>query len=225
MHPCNNEHPNRVSNYKQYFNELNFQSFDFTNGFECSDVHKFNELKKLSVNVFEVNFYQDINKWKHNLIPIEISKKESDRVVDLIIYKNHYARNKKLDVFLGDHHNKNFICRRCLNSYTSENMLILQKSKCENNDITTIRTSSESRLHWKKHFHKSPFYFRIHADFEADNEKDNSIVGIKTTRIYKQNPVLNGYRIESELEDVLQSGYHISPLGYDKVDWFVDEVI
>ena len=27
------------------------------------------------------------------------------------------------------------------------------------------------------------------------------------------------------MEDVLQSGYHKSPLGYDNVDWFVDEVI
>ena len=75
LHPCENDHPNRVSNYKQYFNELNFQSFDFTNGFKCSDVHKFNELNNLSVNIFEIIFYQDKNQWKQNLIPIEISKK------------------------------------------------------------------------------------------------------------------------------------------------------
>ena len=50
-------------------------------------------------------------------------------------------------------------------------------------------------------------------------------MGNKTKNIYKQNPVLNGYRIISELDDVLQSGYHKSPLGYSNVDWFVDEVI
>ena len=60
---------------------------------------------------------------------------------------------------------------------------------------------------------------------EAGNEKDNSIIGNKTTNIYKQNPILNGYRIVSELEDVLKSGYYKSPLGYDNVDWFVDEII
>ena len=101
--PCNNNHPNRVSNYRQYFNELNIQSFDFTNGFKCSNVHKFNELNNLSVNIFELNFYQDQNQWKHKLIPIEVSKNESDRVFDLAIYKNHYVFIKKLDVFLGDH--------------------------------------------------------------------------------------------------------------------------
>ena len=224
LYPCNNNHPNRVSNYNQYFNELNIQNFDFTNGFKCSDVHKFNELNNLSVNIFELNFYQDQNQWKHKLIPIEISKNDSDRVIDLAIYKNHYVLIKKLDVFLGDH-NKKFICRRWLSSYTSENMLIKHKPKCENNDITSIKTSNESHLHWKKHFHENQLYFRIYADFEADNEKDDSIIGNTTTNIYKQNPVLNGYHIVSELEDILKSDFYQSPLGYDNVDWFVDEVI
>ena len=77
----------------------------------------------------------------------------------------------------------------------------------------------------KKHFHKNPLYFRIYADFEADNEKHNSNIGDKTTNIYKQNAVLNGYHIVSELEDVLKSDYYNNPLGYNNVDWFVDEVI
>ena len=104
-------------------------------------------------------------------------------------------------------------------------MLMLHKPKCGNNDITTIRTSSEPHLHWKKHFQKNPLYFRLYADFEADNEKDNRIIGTKTINNYKQNPVLIGYRIESELEDVLQSGYYKSGLGYDNKDWFGNEVI
>ena len=140
------------------------------------------------------------------------------------MYKNHYALIKKLNVFLGDHH-KNFICRRCLSSYTCENALINHKEKCGDDNICTIRTSNESHLFWKKHFHKNPLYFRIYADFEAANEVDNSNVGDKTTNIYKQNPVLNGFYIISELEDVLESGYYESPLGYNNVAWFVKEVI
>ena len=77
----------------------------------------------------------------------------------------------------------------------------------------------------KKHFHKNPLYFRIIADFESDNEVDGSNIGNKTTNIYKQIPVLNGYYIISELEDVLESGHYESPLGYDNIDWFVKEVI
>ena len=104
-------------------------------------------------------------------------------------------------------------------------MLMKHKEKCGDDNITVIRISNESHLHWKKHFHMNPLYFRIYADFEADNEKDNSIIRNKTTNIYKQNPVLNGYHIESDLEDVLKSENYKSPLGYNKVDWFVNEVI
>ena len=103
-------------------------------------------------------------------------------------------------------------------------MLMLHKPKCENIDITTIRTSSESHIHGKKHFHKNPLYFRNYAGLKADNEIDNSSIGTKTTNIYKQNPVLNGYGIVSELEDVSKNGSYEPLLGYDRVDWFVNEV-
>ena len=99
------------------------------------------------------------------------------------------------------------------------------QTNCGEDNTTAIRISPESHLHWKKHVHKNPLFLRIYADFQADDEKDNSSVGDKTSNIYKQNPVLNGYHIENELEEVLQSGYHKSPLGYDIVDWFVNEVI
>ena len=105
-------------------------------------------------------------------------------------------------------------------------MLLLHKPKGKNDDITTNRISNQTHIYWKKkHFHKDPLYFRIYPDFEADNEKDNSSTGNKTTNMYKQNPVLNAYQIESELEDNLKRGYHKSHFGYNKVDWFVDEVI
>ena len=225
FHPCNKDHSESVSNYRQNFDELSIEGFDPTNGFMCSDVQKFAKLNNLSIIIFELNFYQDQNKWKHNLIPIEISENdESNKVADLSIYKNHYTLIKKFNVFLGDL-NKYFVCRRCLNSYTSENLLMILKTKCEINVITTIRNSSESYLHWKDHFHKKPLYFRIYADFEVDNDIDNFVIGTATTNIFKQNQVLNGYYTKSEFEDVLKSDYYKSPLGYHNVDWYVIQVI
>ena len=102
-------------------------------------------------------------------------------------------------------------------------MLTIHKPNCENYEITNIRTSSESHLHWKNHFHENPLYVRIIAEFEADNEIDNSNIGNKTTKYYRQNVVLNGFYIISELEDALKSGYYESPLGYVNVHWFVNE--
>ena len=90
LHLCNNNHPNRVANYKENFHELNIQSFDFSYVFKYNDVHRFNELNNSSINIFVLNFYRDQNKWRHKLILIENSKNYSDRVIDLAIDKNHY---------------------------------------------------------------------------------------------------------------------------------------
>ena len=65
LHPCDSNHLNRVSNYKQYFSQLNINGFDFTNGLKCSDVHRFNDLNNLSINVFEIILYQDQNKRRY----------------------------------------------------------------------------------------------------------------------------------------------------------------
>ena len=52
LYPCEND-PNRVSNYEPYFNELNIEGFDFTNGFKCSDMYRFEKLNNLSINIYE----------------------------------------------------------------------------------------------------------------------------------------------------------------------------
>ena len=62
LHPCENSHPSKVRNYIQHFNELNFEGYDYTNGFNCSDNQKFEKLNILSINIFELNFYQDKNR-------------------------------------------------------------------------------------------------------------------------------------------------------------------
>ena len=83
LHPCEKDHPNGVQNYGQYFNELNIEGFNFTDGIKCSDFQKFEKLNSLSTNMFQLIIYQDQNKWKHKLISIEISKKNE---IELLTY-------------------------------------------------------------------------------------------------------------------------------------------
>ena len=78
------------------------------------------------MNIFEINFYQDHKKWRPKLILIDVSENDPDRVIDLLIYKNHFAPIKELNEFLGGHH-RSFVCRQCLKSYTIENMILLHE--------------------------------------------------------------------------------------------------
>ena len=217
LHLCENN-SNKVSSYRDYFYELNIEGFDFSNGFKCSDVQRFGKLNKLSINIYELGFDQN----KYKLIPIEISKKESDKVIDLLIYKNHYVLIKKINVFIRKRDCR-YVCRKCLNSYTNNSMLVKLKNLCKENQ--QLKTSSISHIYWNKYFQKNKLYFRIYADFEADNKKEDIKIGDKTTNIYKQEPVCNGCQIISELEDVLKNEYHKSPLGHENVNWFLDEII
>ena len=86
LHPISdskNGHSTRASNYRQYFDEFKINGFDFSKRFKYSDMHRFEKLSSIYINVFELNFYPDQK--KHKLTPIEISKNKSDRVIDLII--------------------------------------------------------------------------------------------------------------------------------------------
>ena len=160
LQPCENDHPNRKSKYRQNFDELNIEGFHFINGLRFTDVQRFAKLNNLFINIFDLNFYQDENKWKRNLIPIEISKNdESDRVVDWLIYKSHYALIKKLNVILGDH--KKFFSVDDVLFLIQVKICYVHKQKCENNDITTTRSSPVSHILWKNHFHKSILFWNI----------------------------------------------------------------
>ena len=58
--------------------------------------------------MFELNFIKI--KTHGNIIQflLRLVKIDSDKVIDLLLYKSHYALIKKLNVFLGDHQ-ENFI--------------------------------------------------------------------------------------------------------------------
>ena len=137
--PCENGNRNRVSNSKHNFSELKISGFDFSNRFTCTDMHKFEKLNNLSINIFELYNYEEQNKWKNKLIHCENSKIESDKVIDLLSYKNHCNLNKKLNVCLGKQDCR-YICKRCLKSYTSANMIIRHKQQCIRKEKTSINT-------------------------------------------------------------------------------------
>ena len=94
-------------------------------------------------------------------------------MTDFINYKNHFIFIRKLNAFLGKQDCR-FICRKCFNSYTDQDVFKNVMQKCGEQNITSIKLKDGSHVYWKKHFHRNPFHCRINADFEADNEFDNS---------------------------------------------------
>ena len=71
------KHPNRVSNYFPYFNNLNLNGFDFREGFKTSDVKRFEKMNCLNINIFELTWQWQSKSWA--LVPIESSDNAFNR--------------------------------------------------------------------------------------------------------------------------------------------------
>ena len=149
IHPVNKD-PQRVNKYITYRNELNIDNIDFSNGMKITDIPKFENLNnELSINVFEYSTDED-NDYK--LVPLYISKNiENRRIIDLILYKNHYILLKKLNVFIGKHDNS-YVCRSCLSSYTVESKLITHEKLCANKDKSVYIPAKESYVKRNKYY-------------------------------------------------------------------------
>ena len=224
IHPVN-ENPQRVSKYIPYQNELNITNIDFSNGMKITDIDKFENLNnQLSINVFEYSKDEDND---YNLIPLYISKNiQNRRIIDLILYKNHYILLKKLHVFIGKHDNS-FVCRNCLSSYSVQSELITHKKLCGNKNKSVYIPSIETHVKWNKYYQKMPIYSIIIADFEARNEpilnQDNVVS--KTIDVCKQIPTCNGFYVINKINDMpIKMDYYKSTFGDNNVKWFLDKI-
>ena len=104
----------------------------------------------------------------------------------------HQSGNEKEDKPIS------LVCRWCLSPYKSENTPLKHQQNIEQQQITSIKTSIESPIYWKTYCHNLKLCFLIYANFESDNEIDNSNTGDETTSFYKQTPARNGYYIVSD---------------------------
>ena len=224
IHPVNKD-PQRVSKYIPYKNELIITDIDFSNGMKITDIDKFENLNnQLSINVFEYTTDED-NDYK--LVPLYISKNiENRRIVDLILYKNHFILLKKLHVFIGKYDNS-FVCRNCLSSYTVQSKLITHKILCGNKNKSVYIPSKETHVKWNKYYQKMPIYSIIIADFEARNEpiinQDNVVS--KTIDICQQIPTCNGFYVINKINDMpIKMDYYKSTFGENNVKWFLNKI-
>ena len=87
---------------------------------------------------------------KHELILFKIGRKnDKESVGDSLIYSNQCVPKKKNKIFLGKHGSQ-FVCRRCFHFYSSQNILIKHRQRCDQQEKTAFKTSIETHIFWKK---------------------------------------------------------------------------
>ncbi len=236
LHPAESDKC-EVRSYRRYENELNLSRITFP--VKLNDIPKFEVDNNLKINVFELV--------GTNLNPLYIGSNDDEtslqRVIDLLYYKEHFVLIKKLHTFgRNNQTNRNYLCRRCINGFRTEQALNNHKELCNKQEITRMVFPKEDSFKFNKYHYKIDLPFRIYADIESmqvpirnresealqipieDRESENQESPLeKTTNIYKQIPINIGYYILSDIPDVLESGYH-SYFGEDCVNWFVEKI-
>ena len=123
LHPVEKD-TQRVSKYKQYENDLNFDGINFP--IKIKDIPKIEKMNNLSINV--------LSNEQKEIIPIYVSKQKHipyEEIIDLFLIKNedtedspevvsndsHYCWIKNINRLLGNelsnHTGNQHICRRC----------------------------------------------------------------------------------------------------------------
>ena len=106
LHPTN-IHAERVSNYKKFSNELNFENIK--SPVAIKDIPKFEKLNNISVNVFGYS--------EEEVYPLYITKSKYNIHVDLLYISNektnHYCLIKDFNKLMNGftkHTNRKFFC-------------------------------------------------------------------------------------------------------------------
>lgn len=247
--------PHRLSHYLKYSDKLNFEGIDFP--VRLDQIDKFTrQNEKISVNVY---YYDDEDscirslrvstdvreRHIHLLLLFKESKNNdgesggttADKVKAFLNdgpIQMHYCWIKNLSGLVGAQLSKNghkkHICDRCLNYFTTADILERHLKNCNSGCTILMPTEEAKWIKFENHKNwlKAPFV--IYADTESflknlSVEERNRVFSEKCkTKAYQQHHVYSvGYYFKCEF-DSSKSYYATSGNRPDCIEWFMDEL-
>ena len=187
--------PQRVSNYKQYENTVDFTGIDFP--VSIKDIPKIEKMNNIAVNVFGYE-----NK---STFPIFISDTQTENPLNLLLIskddKRHYIYIKDFNRFMykkTKHNCKKHFCIHCLQCFSTEEILNNHLENCLiiNKKQNIVMPKFGSKIYFKHYYKmlKSPFV--IYCDFESILEPiDTAKQDVNTTSYTTgyQNHLISSY--------------------------------
>lgn len=246
LHPAE-KNAQRVSKYKTYENELNFNGIDFP--VKIKDITKFEENNhNISVNVYAV----DISNFDSNIVPIRITKNVQNKHVHLLLltencsHKNskysdlqtnltnlevnsHYCWIKDLSRLIRSsvtrHEHKCYVCDRCLQFYHNKEELTKHDKDCKqlNSCKVTMPTTENKWVSFKNYKNQIKVPFIIYADIESLLKRPSKSCEQEMLGVYQQHiPYSLGYYLKCTYDDT--KSYYKSKRGLKCIEWFANEL-
>jgi hypothetical protein len=218
----------KVTSYKIFENEIEIDSFPV----HTNDIKQIEHDNNLNINVFLLKFNKSLEEVKIEdceLEPLYLSK-NYDEAINLLLYQDHYMYIKNINTFFKlSETNSCHLCLRCLNSFSSKEVLTNHKLKCEQHEYCKLVFPKNAKLEFTKHNYRNRIPFVIYADFESISETiygpDNSANNMpKTKKLKQQSPSAVGILIKSDHEEIIPTQY-ISYFNEDREGQTKSDVI
>ena len=168
FHPINyKDHPNRVSHYQQFENELDMTHIEYP--VQLNKIQKFEKQNNISINIFGLDQYKKI-------VPVQITDNKLERHVNLLFLSNsknnHYALIKDMSRLLAGQINKRenrkYICDYCLHGCTTAAILEKHVERCkEHRAQLTVYPEPGTKLKFTKFGQQLPLPLYFVADVET----------------------------------------------------------
>ena len=185
LHPVHNS--DRVSSYKIYENELNFNGIQFP--MSLKQIPKFEKQNHISVNVYTLKK----SSGEFKILPLHITPCKKETHINHLLLQNYYIddeENKQkeniennlpishyvwikdlsrlVSTQLSKRDGRKF-CDRCLYYFRSDSKLNLHEQDCSqlNKCKVTLPTPKDNILHFKNFIHKEKVPFALYADIEC----------------------------------------------------------
>jgi hypothetical protein len=162
-----------VTKYQQWEHEFNEALNDIEFPVKLSDVSKFAQRTDMSINVYCFD--------QNRAVPLEITKEEKETHIELMYLKDknhdHYCWIKDLEKLvwsqLTKHKEKIYLCRMCLNKFSSKINLEAHKTYCGSHKTARIEMPKpyNNTIQFKNYNHSLKVLFIVYADFECMLQK------------------------------------------------------
>ena len=181
LYKSDSKNPQRYFQYKRFEKRLNHNFLTYPT--TLKDIPHFEEKNKLSINVYA---------FEKILYPLYVSPYQlvdESRMLDLLLHKKHFYSIRNLSKLISNSvlkkHQKHFICRACLSSYKTWELLDVHKRWCRSNGqvFTLPPKGTKKKFTNYRAQYQSPFVF--YYDFECLASKCESIS--RATKMQKVN--------------------------------------
>ena len=136
------------------------------------------------------------------VFPVYISDQTFKSTIDLLLLVNddqsHYVYIKDFNTSMSHktkNENKMWLCKSCLQCFSSENVLIKHKEDCLSINGQRSINLEKGTIKFKNYFKQVPVPFKIYADFECNLKNVECYEGTYTKKYHEHVPCSYTYKV------------------------------